>query len=166
MYGELESGSVLDTFGKKRREALRLGLINAHTDDALRLVNDVRVVFAHAEEPITFGSRCIEKVAGKDARAAFEDAARCAERAIEERRNEIVYERSSGLDPKARQKIGRSPPNRGSIRRGSPSLLQTAILTTAAMFCMEKTMNLKHLFVAARNPMHPRQLDSKCRTNH
>jgi hypothetical protein len=36
----------------------------------------------------------VEKVAGKDASAAFDDAASCAESAIEERRNRIVYERS------------------------------------------------------------------------
>ena len=86
---------TLDTFGKRRRLARDLGLINAHIDDALKLVNDVRVVFAHAEEPITFGSRYVEKVAGKDARSAFEAAASCAERAIEERRQKIVYERAS-----------------------------------------------------------------------
>ena len=71
-----------------------LGLINAHTDDALKLVNDVRAVFAHAEEPITFRSRYIEEVAGKDARRRFDEAASRAERAIEERRNRIVYERT------------------------------------------------------------------------
>ena len=85
---------TLDTFGKRRRLARDLGLINAHTDDALKLVNDVRAVFAHAEEPITFRSRYIEEVAGKDARRRFDEAASRAERAIGERRNRIVYERT------------------------------------------------------------------------
>jgi hypothetical protein len=85
---------TLDTFGKRRRLACDLGLITKAIDRALKLVNDVRVVFAHAEEPITFRSRYIVTVAGKNARRTFDKAAERAERAIEKRRNRIVYEQS------------------------------------------------------------------------
>jgi hypothetical protein len=82
---------ILNTFGMRRRLARDLDLIDEATEQALKLVNDVRVVFAHAEKPITFRSRYIEEVAGKDARRVFDEAASRAECAIEERRNRIVY---------------------------------------------------------------------------
>jgi hypothetical protein len=86
----------LDSFPKRRCFARGEHLICEDAEKALKLVNDVRVVFAHAEEPITFRSRHIEEVAGKDARRAFDDAASRAKQATEERRNRIVYERSLG----------------------------------------------------------------------
>jgi hypothetical protein len=85
---------TFDTFYERRTFARDHGLISKATDEALKLVNDMRKVFAHAEEPITFRNRHVVKVAGKQARRRFDAAARRAEHAIEKRRNRIVFKQS------------------------------------------------------------------------
>jgi hypothetical protein len=47
---------MIDRFDKRRRMAHGRGLIDEATNSDLRTINDVRVVFAHAEKPIRFAS--------------------------------------------------------------------------------------------------------------
>ena len=93
---------ILDRFGKRRRLAHELGLIDDATDADLKTINEIRTIFVHAEVPITFRSRYIVDEAQTfaawkpraRARRLFDEAVERCERAIEGRREKIVYERS------------------------------------------------------------------------
>ena len=93
---------LLATFYLRRTLAYELGLIDDATNADLTAINAVRAVFAHAEVPITFLSRPIAVEAEAFAswrprssvRRLFDEAVQRCERAIEERRQKIVYERS------------------------------------------------------------------------
>jgi hypothetical protein len=50
---------MLDRFGKRRRLAHELGLIDDATDADLKTINEIRTIFVHAEVPVTFRSRYI-----------------------------------------------------------------------------------------------------------
>jgi ribosomal protein S18 len=50
------TAKTLDSFAKRIRLARALGLIDPATHSDLKTINDVRVVFAHAELPVRFTS--------------------------------------------------------------------------------------------------------------
>jgi hypothetical protein len=89
----------LDTFAGKRTMAEERGLIDAATVADLTLVNNVRVVFAHAEVPISFKHWTVAEAAGvevgTDVRALFDAAVDRAEHAIEERRGKIEWKQAT-----------------------------------------------------------------------
>lgn len=89
---------ILDTFGKRRRMARALGLIDEATNDDLTAINAVRVVFAHAEIPVSFASGAVRKEArrfrawkeGDSSRRVFDEAVARTETRISDRINALI----------------------------------------------------------------------------
>ena len=90
---------TLDTFAKRRRLALDRGLIDAATNKDLKAINDVRVIFAHAELPVRFTSAPVRIKARKfrgwkpraSARRLFDQAVGRAEVAINSQINALIW---------------------------------------------------------------------------
>ena len=91
---------TVDTFAKRRRKVHARGLIDDATNSDLRTINDVRVVFAHAEEPIRFASAPVRIKARRfrdwkpraSARRLFDEAVARAEAAIKARTDALCWE--------------------------------------------------------------------------
>jgi hypothetical protein len=104
---------TLDTFAKRIRLAHAGGLIDDATHSDLKTINEVRVVFAHAELPVRFTSAPIRIKArgfvgwkpGANARRLFDEAVARAEVAIDARTNALVF--AHATTPRARKKNGR-----------------------------------------------------------
>ena len=96
----LQRQRTLDTFAKRIRLAHVGGLIDDATNDDLKTINDVRVVFAHAELPMRFSSAPVRIKArrflgwkpGASARRLFDKAVDRAAVAIRARTNSLMYE--------------------------------------------------------------------------
>jgi len=93
----------LGTFSAKIDLARALSLIDAQTRRDLRVIKDVRNVFAHAENPVRFISAEVvakaQKFAqwrdGASARMLFDTAADAAEATISARINALLYEHAT-----------------------------------------------------------------------
>ena len=96
----LQRQRTLDTFAKRIRLAHVGGLIDDATNDDLKTINDVRVVFARAELPMRFSSAPVRIKArrflgwkpGASARRLFDKAVDRAAVAIRARTNSLMYE--------------------------------------------------------------------------
>ena len=94
---------TIDTFGKRRRLARKCGLIDDATNRDLVTINDVRVVFAHAERPIRFTSAPIRIEArrfggwrpGSSARRLFDEAVARSEASINARINALLFKHAT-----------------------------------------------------------------------
>ena len=92
----------LDSFAKRIRLARALSLIDHVTHSDLKTINDVRVVFAHAELPVRFTSAPVRIKARRfggwkpqaSARRLFDEAVARAEAAISARTNLLIYDAS------------------------------------------------------------------------
>jgi hypothetical protein len=90
----------IDAFGNRRRMARALGLIDDATNSDLETINDVRIVFAHAEVPVRFTSAPVRMKArrfrdwkpGASARRLFDEAVARAEREIKARTDALTFE--------------------------------------------------------------------------
>jgi hypothetical protein len=91
--------NTLDAFGKRRRMAHALGLIDDATSGDLRTINAVRIVFAHAEVPVRFGSAPIREKAEDfrdwrrraSVRRLFDQAVARAEAAMQAKIDEMIF---------------------------------------------------------------------------
>lgn len=91
---------TLNTFAKRLRLARAGGLIDAATHSDLKTINDMRVVFAHAELPVRFSSAPIRIKARRflgwqpraSARRLFDKAVDRAEAAIKARTDQLLYQ--------------------------------------------------------------------------
>jgi hypothetical protein len=76
------------------------GLVDADTERDLKMINDVRVVFAHAEVPVRFTSAPVRIKAHHfrgwtpqaNARRLFDEAVARAKAVINAKRDELIYE--------------------------------------------------------------------------
>ena len=96
---------TLDRFTRRIRLAHVGALIDYATYSDLETINDVRVVFAHAERPVRFSSTPVRIKARRfldwkpraSVRRLFDEAVDRADMAIRERTERLLYEHATGV---------------------------------------------------------------------